>query len=152
MSRKLVSPTRRKAAAAGKDAVGGRSDDKFRQRAHDLIPGGAHTYSRGDDQLPAEAPSCFVRAKGGRVWDLQGREYVDWAMGINNVIVGHAEDSIDDAAIAAIRNGLAMARPTPAEVDAAEAVLGFFIVEPIAWSVHRPKTVKVLLPWTLKDR
>jgi glutamate-1-semialdehyde 2,1-aminomutase len=54
------------------------TDDAFRSRIHDLIPGGAHTYSKGDDQLPANAPAAFARGRGGRVWDLQGREFVDW--------------------------------------------------------------------------
>ena len=83
----------------------------FSERAHRVIPGGSHTYSRGDDQFPIQAPRAFVRGKGGRVWDLEGQEYVDWGMGINNVLIGHAEDVIDEAAIAAIRNGQAFSRP-----------------------------------------
>ena len=34
----------------------------------DLIPGGAHTYSKGDDQFPAVAPSAIVRGQGAYVW------------------------------------------------------------------------------------
>src|ERR1051325_3875358 len=99
---------------------------EFTERAHRVIPGGAHTFSRGDDQFPAEGPAGFVRGKGARVWDIAGREFVDWGMGINNVLVGHAEDAIDDAAIAALRNGQAFSRPSPLEVDAAEALLTLF--------------------------
>jgi glutamate-1-semialdehyde 2,1-aminomutase len=102
------------------------SDAEFRARAHALIPGGAHTYSKGDDQLPSRAPAAFVRGKGARVWDLSGRELVDWGMGINNVLVGHAEDAIDAAVIEAVRGGQNFSRPTPREVEAAEAVLGLF--------------------------
>ncbi len=98
----------------------------FSERAQHLIPGGAHTYSRGDDVLPASAPEAFVRGKGARVWALDGREFVDWGMGINNVLIGHAEDRVDDAAIVAIRGGQAFTRPTPIEVDAAEAVVSTF--------------------------
>jgi len=98
----------------------------FSARAHRVIPGGAHTYSRGDDQFPELAPQAFVRGKGARVWDVDNVEYVDWGMGINNVLIGHAEDVIDDAAIAAIRNGQAFSRPTPLEVDVAEAILELF--------------------------
>jgi glutamate-1-semialdehyde 2,1-aminomutase len=102
------------------------TDEEFRHLAHQLIPGGAHTYSRGDDQLPTEAPASFARGKGGRSWDLQGRDFVDWGMGINNVIIGHAEDVIDDAAVAAIRNGIASTRPTLLEIEAAQALLPMF--------------------------
>lgn len=102
------------------------SDPHFSRRAHELIPGGAHTYSRGDDQFPLNAPRALVRGKGARVWDLNGREFVDWGMGINNVLIGHAEPAIDDAAIAALRDGQSFSRPSPLELEAAEAVLGLY--------------------------
>jgi glutamate-1-semialdehyde 2,1-aminomutase len=98
----------------------------FSKRLHHVIPGGAHTYSRGDDQFPGVAPSVFVRGKGPLVWDSDETEYVDWGMGINNVLIGHAEDAIDDAAVAALRRGQSFSRPTPLELDAAEAVLALF--------------------------
>ena len=102
------------------------SDEEFRERAHHVIPGGSHTYSRGDDQFPSSAPHTFVKGKGGRVWGLDGQEYVDWGMGINNVLIGHAEDAIDEAAIAAIRQGQAFSRPTILEVTAAERITSLF--------------------------
>src|SRR5439155_19391296 len=77
----------------------------FSERASRVIPGGAHTYSKGRDQVPANAPEAFVRGKGGRVWALDGREFVDWGMGINNVLIGHAEEAIDHAACEALRQG-----------------------------------------------
>lgn len=101
-------------------------DERFSERAHRVIPGGAHTYSRGDDQFPHTAPRAFVRGKGARVWGLNGAEYVDLGMGINNVLIGHAEEEIDDAAVATIRSGQAFSRPSPLEVEAAEALVGLF--------------------------
>lgn len=98
----------------------------FSARAHRVIPGGAHTYSKGDDLLPVNAPQAFVRGKGARVWTLDGRELVDWGMGINNVLIGHAEPEIDDAAIAALRDGQNFSRPSPLEVETAEAIVALF--------------------------
>ncbi len=98
----------------------------FSERAHDVIPGGAHTYSKGDDLLPVNAPRGFVKGKGGRVVDLDGNEFVDWSMGIQNVLIGHAEDSIDDAVVGAIRNGQNFSRPTPLEVETAECLLALY--------------------------
>ena len=100
--------------------------DDFSRRAHRVIPGGAHTYSRGDDQFPQLAPQALVRGKGARVWSLAGTEYVDWGMGINNVLIGHAEDAIDDQAVAALRQGQAFSRPSPLEIEAAEALVALF--------------------------
>lgn len=101
-------------------------DAEFRRRAHALIPGGSHTYSKGDDQFPACAPAAFTHGRGGHVWDLRGREFVDWGMGINNVLIGHAEEDIDREVIGAIRGGQNLSRPTPRELEAAEAVLALF--------------------------
>jgi glutamate-1-semialdehyde 2,1-aminomutase len=116
-----------KAPRSLRDDVGtSRRQQQFSEHAHRLIPGGAHTYSRGDDQFPAIAPRALSRGKGGRVWDIDGNEFVDWGMGINNVLVGHAEESIDDAAILAMRDGQAFSRPSPVEIEAAEAVLSLF--------------------------
>ena len=92
----------------------------FNERVTRVIPGGAHTYSKGPDQFPANVPQAFVRGKGARVWDLDGREFVDWGMGINNVLIGHAENAIDDAACDALRQGQNFSRPTLREVEAAE--------------------------------
>jgi glutamate-1-semialdehyde 2,1-aminomutase len=47
-------------------------------------------------------------------------------MGINNVLIGHAESDIDEAAISAIRNGQNFSRPSVLEIEAAEAVLSLF--------------------------
>lgn len=98
----------------------------FSERAQRLIPGGAHTYSKGDDQLPANAPRAFVRGKGALVWDLDGREYVDWGMGMQSVLLGHAEEAVDNAAVAALRNGQNFSRPSPLEVETAEALLELY--------------------------
>jgi 4-aminobutyrate aminotransferase-like enzyme len=45
---------------------------RFQAKSHSLIPGGAHTYAKGDDQFPEEAPAFIVRGKGCHVWDVDG--------------------------------------------------------------------------------
>jgi len=45
---------------------------ELQPKAHRLIPGGAHTYAKGDDQFPESAPGFIVRGKGCHVWDLDG--------------------------------------------------------------------------------
>lgn len=94
-------------------------------RLHELVPGGSHTYSKGDDRWPLNAPR-LTGGKGGTVWSADGRTFVDWGMGINNVLIGHAAEEIDEAVIAAIRNGQNFSRPTALEEQAAEVVLRMF--------------------------
>lgn len=96
---------------------------RLRARAHDLIPGGAHTYAKGDDQYPAGAPGFIARGQGCHVWDLDGREFIEYGMGLRTVTLGHAWPSIVEAAAAAMKLGTNFTRPSPLEVEAAEALL-----------------------------
>jgi glutamate-1-semialdehyde 2,1-aminomutase len=93
-------------------------------RAHDLIPGGAHTYAKGDDQYPERAPAFLSRGQGCHVWDPDGNEYIEYGMGLRAVTLGHAYPSVVEAAYQAMLNGNNFVRPAPLEVECAEAVLG----------------------------
>jgi len=95
----------------------------LRRRAHLAIPGGCHTYAKGDDQYPANAPAFIARGQGCHVWDVEGREYIEYAMGLRAVTLGHAYAPVVEAAYAAMRNGANFNRPAPIEVEAAEALL-----------------------------
>jgi glutamate-1-semialdehyde 2,1-aminomutase len=92
-------------------------------RARRLIPGGSHTYAKGDDQYPESAPPLVVRGSGSHVWDVDGREYIEYGMGLRAVVLGHAHPEVVDAACAAMRDGTNFCRPSPLEGDCAEALL-----------------------------
>jgi len=95
-----------------------------RRRAHDLIPGGAHTYAKGDDQYPEGAPAFIVRGRGCHVWDVEGREFIEYGMGLRSVTLGHAHPAVVEVAAAAMRMGTNFTRPSPLEADCAERLLG----------------------------
>jgi glutamate-1-semialdehyde 2,1-aminomutase len=95
-------------------------DMSYRDRLQRIIPGGAHTYSRGADQFPANAPQILARGKGAYVYDDKGARYLDYGMGLRAVNIGYAEDEIDDAAMREIRNGNNLTRPSMVELEAAE--------------------------------
>ena len=56
---------------------GSLTQESLNEKAHRLIPGGSHTYAKGDDQYPANAPAFIARGRGCRVWDTDGREFVE---------------------------------------------------------------------------
>jgi len=97
----------------------------LRARAHRLIPGGAHTYAKGDDQYPSTAPAFFVRGEGCRAWDTEGRAYVEYGMGLRSVTLGHGFRPVVDAASAALAAGTNFVRPHVLEADTAERLLAF---------------------------
>lgn len=95
----------------------------YAQRLHAAIPGGAHTYSRGDDQFPVNAPPLFERGEGVYVYTPENERFLDYGMALRAVTVGYAEKSIADAAIAQILYGNAMPRASLVELLAAEALI-----------------------------
>jgi hypothetical protein len=95
----------------------------LQRRAHDLIPGGAHTYAKGDDQYPETAPPFIARGKGCHVWDLDGNEYIEYGMGLRSVALGHAFPSVIGPVREELERGCNFTRPSPREVEAAEAFL-----------------------------
>ena len=99
--------------------------DTLRTRAHSLIPGGAHTYAKGDDQYPVLAPPFIARGFGCHVWDPEGNAYIEYGMGLRSVGLGHAYPAVVAAAIQQMQRGANFTRPSPLEVECAEDLLEF---------------------------
>lgn len=95
----------------------------YQERLLKVIPGGAHTYSRGFDQYPVNAPQILASGKGAYVSDPDGKRYLDYGMALRAVNLGYAEDAIDTAAFAEIRNGNNLTRPSTIELEAAELLV-----------------------------
>lgn len=94
----------------------------LRERAHELIPAGCHTYSKGDDQFPSNAPAFIVRARDAKCWDTEGNEFVDWGMGLRSVILGHAYAAVLEAVRGELERGSNFSRPAPIETELAETL------------------------------
>jgi glutamate-1-semialdehyde 2,1-aminomutase len=97
----------------------------MQQKAHCLIPGGAHTYAKGDDQFPQLAPGFIARGKGSHVWDVDGNEFIEYGMGLRAVTLGHANEPVNAAAVEELARGINFTRPAAIELHAAEALLSF---------------------------
>ncbi len=92
-------------------------------KAHRLIPGGAHTYAKGDDQYPEQAPAFIARGKGCHVWDVDGNEFIEYGMGLRAVTLGHAFEPVVQAAYRQMQLGTNFTRPANIEVELAETFL-----------------------------
>ncbi len=91
--------------------------------AHRLIPGGAHTYAKGDDQYPVLAPGFIASGAGCRVRDIDGNDFIEYGMGNRAVGLGHAEPRVLAAVSRALANGCNFTRPSPMEITCAETFL-----------------------------
>jgi glutamate-1-semialdehyde 2,1-aminomutase len=85
-------------------------------RALRILPGGTNSNFRawGDDTIYVD------RGKGGRVWDIDGNEFIDLRMGYGPVILGHGDDRVDDYVNERMRRGVSFSLTSEDEVRAIE--------------------------------
>jgi glutamate-1-semialdehyde 2,1-aminomutase len=108
---------------AGPEFANRERSARLSARAHEIIPGGAHTYAKGDDQYPVQAPGFIVRGQGSHVWDPDGNEFIEYGMGLRAVTLGHAFAPVVEAVGKELANGSNFTRPSPIEVEYAERLL-----------------------------
>ena len=99
---------------------------KLWARAKRVIPGGSMLLSKRSEMfLPEKWPAYFSHAKGCRVRDLDGREYVDMClMGIGTNILGYGREEVDSAVRQVIDTGNMSTLNGPEEVHLAERLVG----------------------------
>jgi glutamate-1-semialdehyde 2,1-aminomutase len=95
----------------------------LQQISHKLIPGGSHTYAKGDDQYPELAPAFLVKGKGCHVWDADGNEFIEYGMGLRAVTLGHGYEPVVEAAYKQMLSGINFTRPAPIEVECGQKLL-----------------------------
>jgi len=95
------------------------ASNEANKRLHDMVPGGAHTYAKGEDQYPAGMAPVIARGHGSRVWDLDGNEYVEYGSGLRSVSLGHAHPRVVEAVRQQLTLGSNFVRPSVLELDAA---------------------------------
>ncbi|MDA9886159.1 glutamate-1-semialdehyde 2,1-aminomutase [Flavobacteriaceae bacterium] len=96
---------------------------RYKKQIHQLIPGGAHTYSKGDDQFPENAPAAISHGKGAYVWDIDGNRFLDCSMGLSSVSLGHAFEPVLNEVKAELDLGVNFQRPSYIEKEMAETFL-----------------------------
>lgn len=102
----------------------GKGQELYR-KAKQLIPGGTMLLSKRPEMfLPENWPSYFSKAKGSKVWDIDGNEYIDMSiMGIGTNTLGYGHDAVDEAVIDVIRKGNMSTLNCPEEVLLAERLI-----------------------------
>jgi glutamate-1-semialdehyde 2,1-aminomutase len=93
--------------------------------AKTLIPGGTQLLSKRPEMFAPDVwPSYYSKAKGCRVWDLDGREFIDMSiMAVGACILGYSDDDVDAAVIESIQRGVNSSLNCPEEVELAEALI-----------------------------
>ncbi|MFK8906344.1 glutamate-1-semialdehyde 2,1-aminomutase [Streptomyces sp. YS-3] len=93
------------------------------ERLHAMVPGGAHTYAKGDDQYPENLAPVISHGRGAHVWDIDGNRYIEYGSGLRSVSLGHAHPRVTEAVRRELDRGSNFVRPSIVEVEAAERFL-----------------------------
>ncbi|WP_251864096.1 aminotransferase class III-fold pyridoxal phosphate-dependent enzyme [Achromobacter sp. Marseille-Q4962] len=97
-------------------------DARLRSRAEKVIPGGMYGHLNAR-LLPPGYPQYFARAQGCRVWDVDGREFVDFMCSWGPVIAGHRHPAVEEAARRQALQGDCMNGPTARLVELSERMV-----------------------------
>src|SRR5215470_3307279 len=89
--------------------------------AERIIPGGVNSPVRAFRGVGGQ-PFFVARAEGPRLWDVDGRSYLDFVGSWGPLVLGHAPAPVVDAVSAAARGGTSYGAPTPGEVTMAETI------------------------------
>lgn len=91
------------------------------QRAERRIPLGSQTFSKSRIQYPVgAAPMFLTHGNGGRVWDVDGNEYVDLVSGLLPVVLGYRDPDVDAAIRRQLNRGISFSLATDLEIELAE--------------------------------
>ncbi|OZM79348.1 glutamate-1-semialdehyde 2,1-aminomutase [Pseudonocardia sp. MH-G8] len=93
------------------------------KRLHAAVPGGAHTYAKGDDQYPEGLAPVISHGRGAHVVDVDGNTYIEYGSGLRAVALGHAHPRVVEAVRRELDRGSNFVRPAAIELDAAERFL-----------------------------
>jgi len=97
------------------------SSENWFARAQARIPGGVNSPVRAFGSVGGE-PFFVARARGSRIVDTDGREYLDYVQSWGASILGHAHPKVVEAVQRAATDGTSYGAPTPREVELVEAI------------------------------
>jgi glutamate-1-semialdehyde 2,1-aminomutase len=95
------------------------NDSALRARALRVIPNGMYGHQSAR-RFPASYPQYFERAEGCRIWDVDGRQFIDYLCGYGPILLGYQHPKIDEAAARQQKKGDVMTGPGSVMVELAE--------------------------------
>ena len=98
------------------------ADADLRERARRVIPGGMWGHQNAA-RIPADYPQFFSRGEGCRLWDADGREYIDFMCAWGPMVLGYGDADVEAAAAAQRQLGNGLNGPTERLVELAELVV-----------------------------
>lgn len=98
-----------------------RSEQLF-EKAKTLFPGGVNSPVRAFGSVGG-TPRFITKGKGSKVWDADGKEYIDFCASWGPLILGHANERVEEAIIGAVKEGTSFGAPTVQENELADLII-----------------------------
>ncbi len=92
------------------------------EKAKSLMPGGVNSPVRAFKSVGG-TPVFMKKGKGAHVWDVDGNEFIDYCCSWGPLILGHANENIEEAIIETVKNGTSFGAPTALENQLAELII-----------------------------
>ncbi|WKZ26168.1 MAG: aminotransferase class III-fold pyridoxal phosphate-dependent enzyme [Candidatus Paceibacterota bacterium] len=100
-----------------------KSSELFK-RVEKVIPLASQTFSKSHLQfIKGQAPLFATHAKGAKIWDVDGNEYVDMINALLPVVLGYQYPAVDNAIKAQLKKGIILSLPSPLEYELAELLI-----------------------------
>jgi glutamate-1-semialdehyde 2,1-aminomutase len=131
---------------------------RYLARAEQRIPLGSQTFSKSRTQFPYGVSPYFVtHARGSRIWDVDGNEYIDFINSLASVTLGYDDPDVTAAVKAQLEQGVIFSLPHTIEAEVAELICEMV---PCAEMVRFGKNgsdatsgaIRLARAWTNRDR
>lgn len=94
------------------------------KRAEEVIPLASQTFSKSKTQYPVGISPLFIeRAKGAKVWDVDGNKYVDMVSALASVTIGYCDPGMNAAIKNQLKRGISFSLPGQLEAIVAEKIV-----------------------------
>lgn len=97
------------------------NSEAFLERALKTIPLGSQTFSKSKTQFPHGVSPYFAqRAKGSKLWDIDGNEYIDFINSLCSITLGYSDSDVNAAVTQQLEDGVIFSLPHPIETYVSE--------------------------------
>lgn len=94
--------------------------DKHFEEALKLMPWGTQTNAKRPFPQFPDMPKFIERGKGCRMWDMEGKEYIDFRLALGPITLGYCYDEVDNAVREQMKKGVLFSMASPLELELAQ--------------------------------
>jgi glutamate-1-semialdehyde 2,1-aminomutase len=105
-----------------RETMNTKTSNALYKKAWGLMPGGVNSPVRAFRAVGG-SPLFIKKAKGSKIYDVDGNEYIDYVLSWGPMIIGHCHPSVVKALKSAVENGTSYGAPTPLEIELAQTVM-----------------------------